>query len=72
MVTSIQISEELLKKLKSMKIHDNDRYEDIIWDLLEDRMELSEQTKKHIKQAEKDCAEGKVIPFEEIKKRLKI
>ena len=48
MVTTIQVSGELLDKLQKMKIHNNESYEDIIWDLLEDRMELSEGMKKEL------------------------
>ena len=53
MQTSIRISNDLLNTLKSFK-DKGESYEDIIWDLLEDRMELSEETKKGIKEAEKD------------------
>lgn len=70
--TSIQISKELLEKLKVMKIHNKESYEDIIWDLIEDRMEFSEETKKNIAQSEKDFREGKTISLEEIKKKYKI
>ena len=70
--TSIQISKELLGKLKVMKIHNKESYEDIIWDLIEDRMEFSEETKKNIAQSEKDFREGKTISLEEIKKKYKI
>ncbi len=72
METTIQVSSELLKKLKSMKMNDKESYENIIWDLLEDRMELSEETKKHIAQSRKEIAEGKTYALEEVKKRLKI
>ena len=72
MDTSIQISKELLGKLKVMKIHNKESYEDIIWDLIEDRMEFSEETKKNIAQSEKDFREGKTISLEEIKKKYKI
>ena len=37
---------------------------------LEDSMELSEETKKRIKQAEKEIREGKIVPLSEIKKKL--
>lgn len=70
MDTTIQISKELLEKLKQMKIHDKESYEDLIWDLLEDRMELSEETKRNIAQSEKEIKEGKVVSLEEVKKRL--
>jgi len=70
MATTIQISTNLLEKLKDRKMYNKESYEDIIWDLLEDSMELSEETKKHIKQAEKEIKEGKTVPFEEVKKKL--
>ena len=72
MVTTIQISQDLLEKLKLMKVHEKESYEDLIWDLLEDRIELSEETKRNIAEAEKDIREGRIIPLEEIKKRLNI
>ena len=50
MVTTIQVSEDLLEHLKKMKIHEKESYEDIILDLIEDRLELSEETKKEIEE----------------------
>ena len=72
MATTIQISEDLLKKLKSMKIHEKESYEDIIWDIIEDRMELSEQAKKDILAAEKEIKQGRVHKWEDIKKEFKL
>lgn len=68
MATTIQISKELVEELKNRKMYDKESYETIIWDLLEDTMELSEETKRHIKQAENEIMEGKTVPFEEVKK----
>jgi len=70
MVTTIQVSERLAKELKNSKLYDKESYEDLIWDLLEDRMELSEETKKHIKQAEEEFKKGKTHSHEEVKKEL--
>ena len=70
MDTSIQISKELLGKLKVMKIHNKESYEDIIWDLIEDRMEFSDETKRNIAQSEKDFREGKFKTLSEVKKEL--
>lgn len=70
MATTIQVSEELLDKLKSKKLYDKESYEEVIWDLLEDTMELSEETKRHIRQAEKEIREGKTVSFEQIKKNV--
>ena len=75
MDTTIQISKELLEKLKLMKIHAKESYEDLIWDLIEDRMEFSEETKKNIKEYEKDIKEGRTDKFtnlEKVKEELKI
>jgi len=72
MVTSIQISEELLEHLKKMKIHEKESYEDIILDLIEDRLELSEETKKDIEESRKEAREGKTVSLEEIKRKLAI
>ena len=72
MVTTIQISDNLLEKLKFMKMHNKESYEEIIWDLIEDSMELSEETKKNIAISEKQIREGKTVRFEDIKKRLNI
>lgn len=72
MVTTIQISTELLEKLQKMKMHNKESYEDLIWDLIEDRMELSEETKKNIVQAEEDYKKGKFHKWEDVKKELGI
>jgi len=70
--TTIQISEELLERLKVMKISDKESYENIIWELIEDSMEISEQTKLNISKAEKEIKEGKIHKWEDIKRDLKI
>lgn len=70
MATTIQVSEELVTQLKNRKIYDKESYEEIIWDLLEDDMELSEETKKHIQQAEQDIKTGRTVPLNLIKKKL--
>jgi predicted CopG family antitoxin len=71
MATTIQISEELLEHLRKMKLHEKESYEDIILDLIEDRLALSEETKKEIEESRKEAKEGKVISLEEIKRNLK-
>ena len=75
METTIQVSKELLEKLKLMKMHEKESYEDIIWDLIEDRLEFSEETKKSIEEYEKDIKEGnsdKFTKLEDIKRELGI
>lgn len=70
MATTIQVSNKLMQALKNKKMYDKESYEDLIWDLLEDTMELSEETKRHIKQSEREIKEGKTVSLAEIKKDL--
>lgn len=70
MATTIQVSEELVEKLRKRKMYDKESYEDIIWDLLEDSMELSEETKRHIKESEEDIKKGRVVSLFDVKKKL--
>ena len=72
MVTTIQISEELKKELSKKKFSERETYESIIWDLLEDTMELSEETKKEIEESRAEIKAGKVFTLAQIKKELKI
>ena len=70
MPTTIQVSSELLKELKKKKMYTKESYEEVIWDLLEDTMELSEETKRNIREAEKDIAAGRVYTLAQIKKKM--
>lgn len=70
MVTTIQISKGLQDTLSKRKISDRETYEEIIWDLLEDTMELSEETKKEIALARKDVKNGNVYSLKQVKKEL--
>jgi len=69
MATTIQISEELQSKLSKRKIFDRETYEEIIWDLLEDTMELSEETKKDIAEAREDVRKGRVYTLDQVRKQ---
>lgn len=70
METTIQISRELLERLRSMKMAQTESYENIIWDLIEDRLEFSEQTKQNIEKSERDVIEGKTISLEKLKEKI--
>jgi predicted CopG family antitoxin len=70
MATTIQISSELLEELKKRKLYEKESYEEVIWDMIEDTMELSEETKKHIEQSLKEIKLGKTIPLSQLKKEL--
>ncbi len=70
MVTTIQVSERLLKQLKDKKIAEKESYEEVIWNLIEDNMELSEETKAMIAQSEKEIKDGKTISLSAVKKKI--
>lgn len=69
MVTTIQVSDRLRNFLAERKFYDKETFEEVIWDLIEDSMELSEDTKKNIIEAEKDIKEGRTFSLKELKKR---
>ena len=72
METTIQLSKELVEKLKSMKLGEKESYENLIWDLIEDRTELSKETKKRIEKSEDDIRKGRVHKWEDIKEELNL
>ena len=70
MATTIQVSRELLGTLQKRKLYDKESYEEVIWDLVEDSLELNKQTKQEIEQARADIKSGKFYTHEQIKKQL--
>lgn len=69
-MTTIQISKELQQELSKKKLYAKETYEEVIWDLIEDTKELSEETKRRILQSEKEIREGKTVTLAQIKKNL--
>ncbi len=70
MATTIQVSRELLETLQKRKLYDKESYEEVIWDLLEDSMELSEETKRNIEKSRAEIKAGKTYTHEQVKKML--
>jgi hypothetical protein len=70
MATSIQISEKLQAELFRRKMFDKETYEEVIWDLMEDTMELNDQTKKDLAEARAEIKKGKYYTHEQVKKEL--
>ena len=70
MDTTIQISTILQKELLKRKFFNKETYEEVIWDLIEDNQELSEQTKKEIAQSRTEYKAGKTHTLEKIKKEM--
>jgi len=72
MVTTIQLSKEIVDELKKRKLFKEESYETVIRDLLEDTMELSEQTKRNIELSMKEIDAGKTVSLSKLKKDLGI
>ena len=70
MDTTIQVSNGLKKELIKRKIFSKETYEEVIWDLIEDNQELSEQTKKEIAQSRAEYKAGKIHTLAKIKKEM--
>ena len=70
MDTTIQISKALQKELLKRKFFNKETYEEVIWDLIEDTKELSNQTKKDLAQARTEIKAGKVHTLAKVKKEL--
>lgn len=70
MATTIQVSEQLVETLKKRRQYDKESYEEVIWNLVEDTMEVNEETKKEIERARADIKAGKFYTHEQAKKKL--
>lgn len=70
MATTIQVSEELQQELIKRKLFDRETYEEVIWDLIEDCMELSERTIQELKGSREEIRSGKSHKLSEVKKEL--
>jgi len=67
----IEILRLEVRLLNKRKLNSRESYENIIWDLLEDTMELSEETRRDIEKSREEYRRGEVVSFEEIKRKLK-
>lgn len=70
--TTIQISSNLQKELNKMKLFDRETYEEVIWKIIEDTKELSEQTKRDMELSRKEIASGEFVTLTDLKKKYKI
>ena len=70
MATTIQITQELQNELMERKINSSETYEEVIWDLVEDSMEISAETKKEIEIARKEIKKGNVFTLEQVKQEI--
>ncbi len=66
--TTIQISQDLRQELNRKKLFRRETYEEVIRDILEDTKELSDETKKEIKEARAQIERGEYSTLAEVKK----
>jgi len=70
MPTTIQISDNVKNILDKMKIYERETYNEVIENMIEDSLELNEETKKEIEEARRRVRSGKFLTQEEAEKRL--
>ena len=69
MVTTIQVTETLQKELSKKKIYEKETYEEVIWDLIEDSKEITEETKRDLQRARNDFRQGRFSTIKQVKRR---
>jgi len=69
-VPTIHVSKQLYAILKKKKKHKGQSFDDVIFDLVEDTLELSEETKKSLRRSRQDIKAGRVYTLAQIKKKL--
>jgi predicted CopG family antitoxin len=67
--TTIQISQDLQQELNKMKLFERETYEEVIWNVIEDTKELSEETKRNIAEAKAEIARGEFVTLSQLKKK---
>jgi len=68
--TTIQIKKDTKFKLDSLKLSKRETYNDVIENLVEDSIELSETTLKDIRKAIEEYQNGQTHSLSEVKKQL--
>ena len=67
--TTIQISQDLQQELNKMKLFERETYEEVIWNVIEDTKELSEETKRDIEKARAEYNRGEFVTLSQLKKK---
>jgi len=68
--TSIQIKKKTKKILDSLKISKRETYNDVIDNLIEDSLNLNEETLEDIQKAMEEYEQGQFISLKEAKQQL--
>lgn len=71
--TTIQLSQNTLEKLKSLKKYERESYDDTVNSLIDEaEEELSKEEIEEIQEALEEVKQGKVYSIEEVAKELKV
>ncbi len=65
-ITTIQISSELKEALQKRKLHAKESYENIIWGLLEDQMQLKDEIVKEIESGREEYLQGNFDTMDDV------
>ena len=69
-ITSIQLKKSTKRKLDNLKLSEKETYNDVIENLIEDSLELSEKTIEELKLSQRERRDGKIHSLDEIKKEM--
>jgi predicted transcriptional regulator len=75
MATTIQLDKKVRDRLKQLKIHPRESYNNVVERLIElrtDEGELSEDTIRDIEKSLEDVRAGRTLSMNEVKRRLKM
>lgn len=72
MEEGIQVSDRLKEALKKRRNDSRMSYEDIIWEMLEDSSDLSDEVKQEIEISRSEAKKGETKNWDEIKKDLSL
>jgi hypothetical protein len=70
MATTIQISNDLQKELSKKKLFERETYEEVIQNLIEDTTELSDETKRELRESRAEIKKGRYNSLPKVKKEL--
>ena len=70
MTIMISISDDLNNELDKMKLFERETHEEVIWNLIENTMELNTQTKIDIAKARAEIKSGKFHTFAQVKSQI--
>ena len=71
MYTTIKITAELKNQLEKMKMRDSESYQEIIEDMIEDKLASNPKFLEEIEESRKQIKKGEFVTLEELKRRRK-